>query len=424
MNILILGSGGREHALAWHISRSPLCKNLYIAPGNAGTAECGENIALDPLDFDALARFTLEKNIEMIIPGPEAPLVRGLYDYFTGRPELEHIRVCGPSAAAARLEGSKSFAKQFMQELDIPTARYQAFSVEEIEEGVRYLEGLEPPVVLKADGLAAGKGVLICQDTGQAIEEFRAMLQGKFGAAGHTVVIEEFLQGIEVSVFAMTDGVNYRLLTPAKDYKRIGEGDTGLNTGGMGAVTPVPFANEAFMRKITGRIVEPTIRGLADRGLVYKGILYFGLMNVAGDPHVIEYNCRFGDPEAEVLIPLIRSDLAEAFINMVDGTLDQYRLELDTLACTTVMLVSGGYPGSYEKGKVINGLETVEGSVIFHSGTRRNDKNRLLTNGGRVLAVTSLAKTPEQALAQSLKNAERIQFEGKYYRKDIGWDIL
>ncbi len=422
MNILILGAGGREHALAWKIAQSPLVSNLFIAPGNAGTAEAGTNLNISAEDFESVKKTVLEHNIDMVIPGPEAPLVAGVHDFFLNDPDLKHIPVIGPAKAGAQLEGSKDFAKEFMQRHQIPTAAYRTFTPESIEEGKKYLETVRAPYVLKADGLAAGKGVLILNNLGEAQLELEAMLGGKFGQASAKVVIEEFLSGIELSVFVLTDGDGYAILPEAKDYKRIGEGDTGLNTGGMGAVSPVPFAKGAFMEKIEERIIRPTIEGLQKEGIPYKGFIFFGLINVNGDPFVIEYNVRMGDPEAEVVLPRIRSDFAELLQATAENRLKETNIAFDNRTVATVMLVSGGYPGSYEKGKPISGLDNVEGSIAFHAGTTTKDGNTV-TNGGRVIAVSSYGATMQEALKSSYKNAETITFDKKNFRKDIGFDL-
>ncbi len=423
MNILLLGSGGREHTFAWKLTQSPICKQLYIAPGNAGTAQHGININISPEDFPALKKLTLEKDIQMLVVGPEAPLVKGVYDFFKNDEKLKNIIVIGPSAEAAQLEGSKAFAKKFMQKKNIPTAAYREFTLENIQEGIDYIARQKTPIVLKADGLAAGKGVLIINDITEAQAEFKAMLDGKFGAAGNKVVIEEFLDGIEFSVFALTDGKDYVLLPVAKDYKRIGEGDTGLNTGGMGAVSPVPFVDESLMQKVEERIVKPTIETLNESEMVYKGFVFFGLIRVNGEPYVIEYNCRMGDPETEVVLPRLKNDLVELFRAVETGELHKQIIEKDERIATTVMLVSGGYPEAYAKGKTMSGFEHVQDSILFHAGTKA-DGDKVLTNGGRVIAITSLGENIPSALALSNKNADLIQFEGKNYRTDIGKDLL
>jgi phosphoribosylamine--glycine ligase len=423
MNILLLGSGGREHAFAWKIKQSPRCGKLFIAPGNAGTASLGENVPLDPNDFEGVAALALQQDIGMVVVGPEEPLVRGIYDYFKARPDLEHIRLIGPSRRGAMLEGSKAFAKQFMLERDIPTAAYAAFTQDTLEQGLEYIAAQQAPIVLKADGLAAGKGVLICQSVAEAQQEFRAMLGGKFGAASAQVVVEEFLDGIEFSVFVLTDGLQYQLLPIAKDYKRIGEGDTGLNTGGMGAVSPVPFVDEQLLTKVKNWIISPTLTGLQEIEAPYQGFIFFGLIKVGNTPYVIEYNCRMGDPETEVVFPRLKSDLLEMMIALGDGRLGSVPAEEEQRAAATVMLVSGGYPEAYEKGKPISGLEEVEGSLAFHAGTRWGADGGVETAGGRVIALTSYGGEIPQAVARSLQNAERVQFEGKYYRRDIGKDL-
>ncbi len=422
MHILLLGSGGREHALAWKISQSPRCRRLSIAPGNAGTAACGDNVALSLTDFSALRRFAVEQAVDMVVVGPEDPLVQGIWDDFRRDPATRHISVIGPSAEAAQLEGSKAFAKAFMQEFGIPTAAYRAFEAADLNEGLQYIAHHPTPVVLKADGLAAGKGVLICTTTAEAQREFRDMLGGKFGTAGHKVVVEQFLDGIEFSVFALTDGQHYRLLPVAKDYKRIGEGDTGLNTGGMGAVSPPPFITPALMQKVVRRIVEPTLQGIRQRHMSYCGFIFFGLILVDGDPWVIEYNCRMGDPETEVVIPRLRNDIVPLFQRAAAGTLHQTRILTDRRAAATVILASGGYPGDYEKGKRISGIDQCAGSLLFQAGTRQSEDG-IFTNGGRVIAVTALAENLAQALSLSRSNAAIIQFDGKYYRRDIGFDL-
>lgn len=422
MNILLLGSGGREHALAWKISQSPKLTKLYIAPGNAGTALAGTNVSLPADDFDRIGEFVIREKIDMVVVGPEDPLVRGIADYFALDPVLMNIPVIGPSKKAAMLEGSKEFAKGFMIRHHIPTARYKSVTFPRITEGIRFLDTLKPPYVLKADGLAAGKGVLIIDNLFDARDELHQILSGKFGDAGKTAVIEEFLSGIELSVFVITDGKTYKLLPEAKDYKRIGEGDTGPNTGGMGAVSPVPFADSHFMKKVEDRIIMPTIKGLQDEGIEYKGFIFFGLINCHGEPYVIEYNARLGDPESEVVLPRLRTDLVDLLEGVASGTLADKTVAIDDRFVTTVMLASGGYPGSYEKGKEITGLDRVSGSVVFHAGTKQ-DVDRLVTNGGRVMAVSSYGKTMQEALATSYKNAAVIAFENKYYRPDIGFDL-
>lgn len=422
MKVLLLGSGGREHALAWKINESERLTTLYVAPGNAGTAGSAENVNIKVTDFEALAAFVENNGIEMLVVGPEDPLVEGIRDYFEADARFAHLMIVGPGKAGAILEGSKDFAKEFMIRHHIPTAGYLTVTKENIEDGIDFLKTLKPPYVLKADGLAAGKGVLILNDIEEAKSELRLMLGGKFGKAGNRVVIEEFLSGIELSVFALTDGKDYKILGSAKDYKRIGEGDTGLNTGGMGAVSPVPFADEEFNRKVEERIVRPTIEGFREEGIDYKGFVFFGLMNVAGDPYVIEYNVRMGDPETEVVLPRLKTDILSLFEAMAKGELKQAAFDLDSRFCTTVMLVSQGYPGDYEKGKVITGLENVEGSIVFHAGTKLTD-GKVLTNGGRVLAVSSYGDTMKEALTQSYKNVAKIHFEGMNFRRDIGFDL-
>ena len=422
MKVLLLGSGGREHALAWKINESERLTTLYVAPGNAGTAGIAENVNIKVTDFEALAAFVENNDIEMLVVGPEDPLVEGIRDYFEADARFAHLMIVGPGKAGAILEGSKDFAKEFMVRHHIPTAGYLTVTKENIEDGIDFLKTLKPPYVLKADGLAAGKGVLILNDIEEAKSELRLMLGGKFGKAGNRVVIEEFLSGIELSVFALTDGKDYKILGSAKDYKRIGEGDTGLNTGGMGAVSPVPFADEEFNRKVEERIVRPTIEGFRAEGIDYKGFVFFGLMNVAGNPYVIEYNVRMGDPETEVVLPRLKTDILSLFEAMAKGELKQAAFDLDSRFCTTVMLVSQGYPGDYEKGKVITGLENVEGSIVFHAGTKLTD-GKVLTNGGRVLAVSSYGDTMKEALTQSYKNVAKIHFEGMNFRRDIGFDL-
>jgi phosphoribosylamine--glycine ligase len=422
MNILLLGSGGREHALAWKIAQSDHLTKLFIAPGNAGTSEAGTNVDLNPNDFPSVKNFVVENNIEMVVVGPEEPLVRGIKDFFLNDPFIAHIPVIGPGRHGAMLEGSKEFAKEFMQRHNIPTARYFSVTSENIEEGFSFLESLKAPYVLKADGLAAGKGVLILNDINEAKDELKAMLDGKFGDAGNTVVIEEFLSGIELSVFVLTDGHASLILPEAKDYKRIGENDTGLNTGGMGAVSPVPFAGSEFMKKVKDRIVLPTVEGLKEDNIPYKGFIFIGLMNVDGDPYVIEYNVRMGDPESEVVIPRIKSDLVDLFKAVAAGELKTKSLKVIDRTATTVMLVSGGYPGSYEKGKKITGLDKVQDCIVFHAGTKKAGDD-IVTNGGRVLAVTAFGSDKNDALKVSYRNAALIDFDKKYYRTDIGFDL-
>ena len=421
MNILLLGSGGREHALAWKLSQSPLCNHLYIAPGNGGTKQCGENIPLAIDDFEGIYHFILQHSVKMVIVGPEAPLVTGIQDYLNEK-KIPNLIIVGPSAKAALLEGSKSFAKAFMKEFDIPTAAYEAFTLNQLEKAYNFLEKLSPPYVLKADGLAAGKGVLIIDTLEEAKSQLHQMLSGKFGQASKVVVVEEFLSGIEFSVFVLTDGVNYVLLPEAKDYKRIGEGDTGLNTGGMGAISPVPFVDAELMNKVTKRVIDPTIRGIKSRNLDYKGFIFFGLINVKGEPKLIEYNCRLGDPETEAILPRIDNDLVQLLLDMGQNKLNPESVNINKEYCATVMLVSGGYPGNYQKGKVIRSIPAKSSSLIFHAGTIDED-GRLLTNGGRVIAVSSLGKDLSESLSLSYENADRISFEGKYFRRDIGFDL-
>lgn len=424
MNVLILGSGGREHAFAWKIAQSKQLQNLYIAPGNAGTAHCGTNVPLSVTDFEGIKNLVWEKDIDMVLVGPEDPLVKGVHDYFLKDEVLKDIPVIGPKMDGAQLEGSKDFSKQFMFRHGVPTARYATFTKETIEQGYAFLETLPAPYVLKADGLAAGKGVLILNSLGEAKAELKTMLMdSKFGAASSKVVIEEFLKGIELSVFVLTDGRSYKILPAAKDYKRIGEGDTGLNTGGMGAVSPVPFADEAFIKKVEEKVVKPTIAGLNKEGIDYRGFIFIGLMNCEGEPSVIEYNCRMGDPETEVVIPRIKSDLLDLLQGVATQTLDQKNYETLSDTATTVVLVSGGYPGDFEKGKQVSGLDGISGSLVFHAGTRQEEAV-VLTNGGRVFAVTSFGNSIHEAVSKSFAAAEQISYEGKYYRKDIGKDLM
>jgi len=421
MKILLLGGGGREHAFAWKMSQSPLCDQLFIAPGNAGTASCGTNVSLSPDDFAAVGAFVQKEGVNMVVVGPEEPLVRGIYDYFQ-QEAFQDVAVIGPSGPAAQLEGSKAFAKTFMDEFGIPTAAYREFTADQLEEGLAYIASQPTPIVLKADGLAAGKGVLICQSVSEAQTELKEMLGGKFGAASAKVVIEEFLDGIEFSVFVATDGVGYAVLPVAKDYKRIGEGDTGLNTGGMGSISPVSFVDDALMQKVEDRIIKPTITGIQSRQLTYKGFVFIGLILVKGEPYVIEYNCRMGDPETEVVFPRLKSDLVSLLQAIHENKIGQFEIEKDPRAAAAVIVVSGGYPGAYEKGKVISGVAETEGSIIFHAGTKM-DGEELVTNGGRVIAITSYGEHFQDALAVSNKNAAIIQFEGKNFRKDIGFDL-
>ena len=423
MNVLILGSGGREHALSWKIAKSSLCKKLLIAPGNAGTQELGRNININVNDFKNLKALVLEEDINLVVVGPEDPLVNGIYNFFTTDEDLINVTVIGPSKEGAQLEGSKEFAKQFMLRHNIPTASYEAFTKENLQEGYAFLEKLNPPYVLKANGLAGGKGVLILQTLKEAKRELKSMLEdAKFGTASSTVIIEEFLSGIELSVFVITDGNSYKILPSAKDYKRIGEGDTGLNTGGMGAISPVPFADRFYLEKVEREIIKPTIDGLKKEGIIYQGFIFFGLINVKGEPKVIEYNVRMGDPETEVVIPRIKSDLLNLLKGIGDGTFSEKDLYINEEAAVTLMLVSGGYPENYEKGKIISGLENINDSIIFHAGTKIEGDN-IVTNGGRVIAVTSLAKNSKEALEKSFANARKINFDKKYYRRDIGLDL-
>lgn len=425
MNVLIIGSGGREHALAWKIKQSPVLSKLYIAPGNAGTKMHGINVNINVSDFENIKSFVLEKNIQMVVVGPETPLVEGIHDFFLNNLKLKNVKVIGPTKKAALLEGSKDFAKQFMAKYNIPTATYKTFTAEILDDGIEFLKNLKPPYVLKADGLAAGKGVIISKSFNEAKTELRAMLkEQKFGKASLKVIIEEFLNGIELSVFVLTDGNSYKILPIAKDYKRIGEGDTGLNTGGMGSISHVPFADKSLIQKIEHLIIEPTINGLKSEGIDYKGFIFFGLTNINNNPYVIEYNVRMGDPEAESVIPRIKSDLLELFISTAENCLEEKQIEIDPRFTATVMLVSKGYPGNYEKGKSITGLDKEYESIIFHAGTLTDpNTGKIITNGGRVLAITSFGETLQQALDKSYYTSKQIDFEGKYYRKDLGNDL-
>ena len=423
MTILLLGSGGREHAFAWKMLQSPLCTQLFVAPGNAGTGSIATNVNLKITDFDAVKSFALSEKVEMVVVGPEDPLVKGIFDFFQNDTDLKHIPVIGPSKRGAQLEGSKEFAKEFLVRHNIPTAGYDSFTKETVDEGCDFLETLQPPYVLKADGLAAGKGVLIIQELAEAKEELRNMLvHSKFGEASSKVVIEEFLDGIELSCFVLTDGKNYKILPTAKDYKRIGEGDTGLNTGGMGAVSPVPFADAVLLEKIENRIVKPTIEGLQKDGIQYKGFVFIGLINVKGEPIVIEYNVRMGDPETEVVIPRLKSDLVELFLAVANEKLDEKTLEIDSQSAATIMVVSGGYPEEYVNGKLISGIETVTDSNVFHAGTKA-ENGQIISNGGRVLAVTSLGTNFEEAIKKSYQSIDKLHFDTMYFRRDIGFDL-
>jgi phosphoribosylamine--glycine ligase len=424
MTILLLGSGGREHALAWKMLQSSKCSKLFVAPGNAGTSQIATNVSLNILDFDAIKTFALAEKVDMVVVGPEDPLVYGIYDFFKNDADLNHIPVIGPSKVGAQLEGSKEFAKEFLIKHKIPTAAYDSFTKETVEKGCKFLETLQPPYVLKADGLAAGKGVLIIQDLEEAKSELRNMLvHEKFGTASAKVVIEEFLDGIELSCFVLTDGKNYKILPTAKDYKRIGEGDTGLNTGGMAAVSPVPFADAILLEKIETRIVKPTIAGLQSDGIEYKGFVFIGLINVKGEPIVIEYNVRMGDPETEVVIPRLKSDLVELFQAVGNQTLDQVSLEIDERSATTIMVVSGGYPEDYGKGFEISGLDNIKDSIVFHAGTKL-ENGKVVTNGGRVIAITSFGESFQEAIKKSYQNIDKLNFDKMYFRKDIGFDLF
>lgn len=422
MNILLVGSGGREHAMAWKIKQSKKVNQLFIAPGNAGTAEVGENIPVGVSDFEGLKKVVLDKAVDLVVVGPEVPLVEGLHDFFLADDSLKNIRVVGPTKAGATLEGSKDFAKDFMQRHNIPTAKYKTVTAETLQEGLEFLKTMKAPYVLKADGLAAGKGVLIISELEEAESSLKTMLGGQFGEASSKVVIEEFLSGVELSVFAITDGKDYQILPEAKDYKRIGEGDTGLNTGGMGAISPVPFADATFMKKIEDRIIRPTVEGLQKDQIPYNGFIFFGLINCDGDPFVIEYNVRMGDPETEAVMLRLKSDFVDLLEAAADGTMAEQTVEFDERSAVTVMLVSGGYPGSYEKGKVMTGFDQVENSILFHAGTSFSDGD-VVTSGGRVIAISSYGSSMSDALQQSYSNAEKVNFEKKYYRKDLGFDL-
>lgn len=422
LNILVIGSGGREHAMSWKIKQSDKVNQLFIAPGNAGTADLGTNLPIGVSDFDGLKKAIIDHQIDLVVIGPEVPLVEGLHDFMLADAELKHVKVVGPQQEGAKLEGSKDYAKAFMQRHNIPTAKYLTVTADNLDEGIAFLGTMQAPYVLKADGLAAGKGVLIIEDLAEAQASLKEMLDGQFGAASSKVVIEEFLSGVELSVFAITDGKSYQILPEAKDYKRIGEGDTGLNTGGMGAISPVPFADAAFMKKIEERIVAPTVEGLQKDEIPYNGFIFFGLINVGGDPYVIEYNVRMGDPETEAVMLRIKSDFVDLLVAAADGTMAEQNIEIDERAAVTVMLVSGGYPGSYTKGIAMSGFADVDNSILFHAGTQEKD-GTVVTDGGRVIAISSYGKDRNEALAQSYANADRINFEGKYYRKDLGFDL-
>ena len=425
MNVLVLGSGGREHVLSWKIAQSTKLKKLFIAPGNAGTSLTGENVRLDPGNFDEIANFCLKNNINILVVGPEAPLVDGISDFFRNSAKLKHIGVIGPVKEAAMLEGSKDFAKKFMTKYNIPTARHRTFCKDQLNEAMEYLETINAPYVLKADGLAAGKGVVICNSIDEAKKElFQMLAEQKFGKASEKVLVEEFLQGIELSVFALTDGRNYKVLPVAKDYKRIGKGDTGLNTGGMGSISPVDFADDKFMKKVDDRIIKPTINGLLNEDLTYKGFIFFGLINCNGDPYVIEYNVRMGDPEAQSVVPRIKSDLLELFEGVTSNKLDNMILETDPRYTASVILVSGGYPEKYEKNKLIKGLSDINSSMVFFAGAEYNDDNKIISTGGRVLAITSYGNSLKEALSKSYKNTKLIHFDKMYFRDDLGFDLI